>query len=182
MTLPQFDFRSLLAAARPNALGARAWALAGIVLVLDQITKAWILYGLDLPSKLRIELSPVFDLTMVWNQGVSFGMLQADSDFGRWFLVVFSLIVAVLLAAWVRTAERRLFAASVALIVGGAIGNAIDRIRFGAVADFLDFSGLGFPWVFNVADSGITVGAVLLLVDAWLSERRGGVGEEPGKG
>lgn len=161
-------------------------SIAGIVFVLDQITKFLVLGPLGFsPEGCRerdlgcgfIELSPIFDLRMVWNQGVSFGMLRADSDIARWVLVAVQLGIAAVFAAQLPGAGRRVSAAALGLIVGGAIGNVIDRIRFGAVADFLDFSGLWFPWVFNVADAAITVGASLFFVDlVFFAE------SEPGKG
>jgi len=95
----------------------------------------------------------------------------------RWILSLFSIGVAVALGIWVMKAERRLLAAAIGLVIGGAIGNVIDRVRFGGVVDFLDFSGTGlFPWIFNIADSGITIGVALLILDSFLSERRSKVG------
>ena len=118
---------------------------------------------------------PVFNLTYVLNTGVSFGLFGGGA--GRWILSVFSVVVAGLLAWWATRADRRLLVAAIGLVMGGAIGNVIDRIRFGGVVDFLDFSGTGlFPWIFNIADSGITVGVVLLILDSFLSERRSTVG------
>ena len=87
----------------------------------------------------------------------------------RWVLAVFSLAVSIGLAVWVRKVARPLTAIAIGLIIGGALGNLIDRVRFGWVVDFLDFSGLHFPWVFNVADSGITVGVALLLAETLLT-------------
>lgn len=148
-------------------LGLFAYLGALIVLVLDQLSKHWILYVHDLPAKLTTEVIGPLSLTMVWNRGVSFGLMRADQDLARWGLTVFSLIVAVVLAVWVRNATRPLLAAGLSMIIGGAIGNAIDRARFGAVVDFIDVQRLGFfPWVFNVADAGITVGVVVLLLDS----------------
>lgn len=162
-----------------------AYLLALAVVALDQISKAWVLYGLRLAERYRVELSPVFDLTMVWNRGFSFGLLSDGGPVARWLLVIFSVLVTAALAVWatkpgvaashpVRVAGRTvpLMAPALGLIMGGAVGNAIDRARFGAVVDFLDFSGLMFPYVFNVADAGITAGVILLLIDAFLSDRR----------
>jgi signal peptidase II len=104
---------------------------------------------------------------------VSFGLLRADADLTRWALAAFSIIVAVVLAVWVRGATRRLAAVALGLVIGGAVGNVVDRIRFGAVADFLDFSRLWFPWIFNVADAAISCGVALLLLDMLLQERQG---------
>jgi signal peptidase II len=146
-----------------------AYGLAALVIVLDQLSKWWILELVRLPERLSVPVFPGFSLTMVWNRGVSFGLFRADEDFGRWLLAAFSLAAAVALALWARRAERPLLAVSLGLVIGGALGNLIDRVRFGAVVDFLDFSGLWFPWVFNVADSAITVGVILLLLDSVLA-------------
>jgi signal peptidase II len=144
-----------------------AYGLAAVVIVIDQLSKWWITGPLDLPMKQHLPvLPPLFNLSMVWNRGVSFGMLRADADIGRWGLALFSAAVAVGLAIWARKLDRKLPAVAIGLVVGGALGNLIDRVRLGAVVDFLDFSGLYFPWVFNIADSAITIGVVLLLLDS----------------
>lgn len=135
------------------------------VLALDQLTKYWILNIVRLPEVGQIDVSRFFDLTMVWNYGVSFGALKADASWERWALVGLSTIIACVFSVWLLRAQRNLTILALALVIGGAIGNVIDRIRFGAVADFLDFSAMYFPWVFNVADSAITVGALLLAYD-----------------
>lgn len=149
--------------------GLPAYALAAVVIVLDQLSKYAILEMVRLPERLTVPVLPVFSLTMVWNRGVSFGLFRADAELGRWLLVAFSVAVALALAVWARRVERRLTAVALGLVIGGAVGNLIDRVRFGAVVDFLDFSGLWFPWVFNVADSAITVGVALLLLDSLLT-------------
>ena len=153
-----------------------AYAFAAAVIVLDQITKAWMLYGLHIREVGQIRvLEPIFNLTFVLNRGVSFGLLTGGET-GRWLLTVFSIAVAGLLAFWATRADRRLLITAIGLIMGGALGNVIDRIRFGGVVDFLDFSGLYFPWVFNVADSAISIGVVLLIADSFISERSAKVG------
>lgn len=147
--------------------GWTAYALALATIALDQLSKWWVLGVLDLPARLRIAvLPPVFNLTMVHNAGVSFGLLRADAALGRWALALFSFAVAGGLAWWARRAARPLSAAALGLVMGGAVGNAVDRVRVGVVTDFLDFSGLHFPWVFNVADSAITVGVALLVLES----------------
>ena len=147
--------------------GWSAYALACAVIIIDQAVKYWILTGLGLqPGETRPVLGPLH-LTLVANRGVSFGFLRADQDFARWGLVAFSLIVAALIVWWARRAHRGLQAIGYGLIAGGAIGNAIDRARFGAVVDFIDVQRIGFfPWVFNVADSAITLGVIALLLDS----------------
>lgn len=157
---------------RITQLGWSAYALALGVFVLDQAVKAWVLYVFDLPARFTVPVAGPFSLTMVWNRGVSFGLMTANQDLARWALVAFSVVVAAALVWWARKADRRIMALSLGLIIGGALGNALDRARFGAVVDFLDFSRMMFPWVFNVADSAISVGVVLLLVDSVLSERK----------
>ena len=147
-----------------------AYGLAVLTIVLDQLSKLWVLNVFDLPSKGSVHVGGPVSLTMVWNEGVSFGLVRAEQDLTRWALVVFSLAVAAFLAVWARKIEKPLLAIAVGLVMGGAVGNAIDRARFGAVADFLDFKALYFPWVFNIADSAITVGVVLLLLDSLRSE------------
>ena len=156
---------------KPAAVTRLAWAayaLAAAVVVIDQFSKFWILEVFALPSRGQVEITPFFNLTMVWNQGVSFGFLRAEQDIARWGLVVFSLVVAGALAVWARRTDEPLRCAALGLVIGGAIGNMIDRVRFAAVVDFLDFSGLHFPWVFNVADSAITVGVILLILESFL--------------
>lgn len=154
-----------------------AYGFAILIVVVDQLTKAWVLDGLGLrfEGQSIAVLAPIFHITLVHNEGVSFGLFGDGS--ARWMLSVFSVAVAGVLGWWALRAERRLLITAIGLIMGGAIGNVIDRIRFGWVVDFLDFSGTGvFPWVFNVADSAITVGVVLLILDSILSERAAKVG------
>jgi len=159
----------------PTSIPRIAWAAYGFalaVIVLDQLSKAWILDGLSLREAGRVfVMHPVFNLSYVENTGVSFGLFGGGS--ARWFLSLFSVVVAAGLAWWATQADRRILISAIGLVIGGAIGNAIDRIRFGYVVDFLDFSGTGvFPWVFNIADSAITVGVVLLVLDSVLSDRK----------
>ena len=159
----------------PTSIPRIAWAAYGFalaVIVLDQLSKAWILDGLSLREVGRVfVMHPVFNLSYVENTGVSFGLLGGGS--ARWFLSLFSVVVAAGLAWWATQADRRILISAIGLVIGGAIGNAIDRIRFGYVVDFLDFSGTGvFPWVFNIADSAITIGVVLLVLDSVLSDRK----------
>jgi signal peptidase II len=154
-------------------LGLAAYGLAALIVLLDQASKRWILGVFDLPSKISVPLAGPLHLTMVWNRGVSFGLLRADADLTRWTLAAFSIIVTIFLAIWARSSTRGLSAAALGLVMGGAVGNVIDRIRFAAVADFIDVSRLWFPWIFNVADAAITCGIILLLIDMLLQERQG---------
>jgi signal peptidase II len=150
-----------------------AWGLALAVVVLDQLTKAGILgsAGVADVSQIRdghlfAEVIPgVLRFTMVRNDGVSFGLF--GGGWARWLFSVFPFVVAAVLGWWALRANRRLLVAALGLIIGGALGNAIDRIRFGFVVDFIDVSATGvFPWVFNVADCAVNVGVALLILDA----------------
>lgn len=114
---------------------------------------------------------PGFSLHLIWNRGVSFGALQADG-IARWVLFILTAGIALGFLAWLFLTRSRITALALTLVVGGAVGNLIDRARFGAVMDFLDFRGLYFPWIFNVADSAITIGAIILLLDQLLVGRR----------
>ena len=161
-----------------------AFGFALIVIVLDQLTKAWIMGGLDLREMGHIQvLPPLFNLTWVENRGVSFGLFGDGS--ARWMLSAFSIAVAGILGWWALKADRRLLITAIGLIMGGALGNVIDRIRFGYVVDFLDISGphlflgsmkINFPWIFNVADSAICIGVVLLILDSVRAEQEAKVG------
>ena len=156
-----------------------AWAAYGFalaVIVLDQLSKFWILEGLDLREVGRVLIAPpILNFSYVENDGVSFGLFGGGS--GRWILSIFPLVVAGFLGWWALKAERRTLIAALGLVIGGALGNAIDRIQYGYVVDFIDFSGTGvFPWVFNVADSAINIGVLLLIIDSVRSERKQAVG------
>lgn len=156
-----------------------AWAAYGFalfVIVIDQISKAWILDGLSLREVGRVFIAPpILNFSYVENTGVSFGLFGGGA--ARWALSLFSIVVAGALAWWALKAERRTLVAAIGMVIGGAVGNAIDRVRFGYVVDFIDFSGTGvFPWVFNIADSAITIGVLLLILDSVMSERKHAVG------
>jgi lipoprotein signal peptidase len=145
-------------------------ALAVIILVADQASKWFILEVLRLPEVRHIPLIALgplgFDLTMVWNRGVTFGMFAGDQA-TQWVLGGLALVIAALLLAWMRRAENRATALALGAVVGGAIGNVIDRIRFGAVVDFADAHAWGWHWyVFNVADAAIVLGVATLVGDA----------------
>jgi signal peptidase II len=154
--------------------GVVAYAVAVLTLILDQLSKFWVLHILDLPDRGTVPVLPVFSLTMVWNPGVSFGLLRAQGAIGRLMLAAFAGAVVIGLGVWARRLERPLTAVGVGMVMGGAFGNnLIDRLRFGRVVDFLDFTGLGFfPWVFNVADSAITIGVILLILDSFTPGRK----------
>lgn len=155
-----------------------AYGFALLIIVLDQLTKAWILSLPDVASIEQIPVGyvfaevfpPILRFTFVHNTGVSFGLFGGGE--ARWGLTIFSVLVSGALAWWATRADRRLLITAIGLVIGGALGNVIDRVRFGYVVDFIDVSGTGvFPWVFNVADSAITIGVVLLIIDSFLSDR-----------
>jgi signal peptidase II len=134
---------------------------------IDQAHKAWMLYVYDIGAKAPVAVTPFFDLVLVWNQGISYGLLPQESAAGRWGLILFALGASVALAVWLARLESRLTAIAIGLIIGGAIGNAIDRILYGAVADFFSFHAYGYQWyVFNIADTAIVAGVVGLLYDS----------------
>ncbi len=157
---------------RISPLGKVAYGVAAAVAISDQLSKWLILNVVHLPERQQVAVAPpVFNLSMVWNHGVTFGMFRDSGEVGRWALVAVAAAVVIVLIGVARTAERWLVAAGLGLILGGAIGNnLIDRVTIGAVADFLDFSGIrvfgmNFPWVFNVADIAIDAGIACIAVD-----------------
>jgi signal peptidase II len=149
-------------------LGLRV-ALA--IVIVDQLSKWWIVSHVMVPPKI-IAVFTSFNLVMGWNRGVSFGMFDSTSPMHQWLLIGLAIVVVVVLLVWLKRAESRLIALSLGLIIGGALGNVIDRIHYGAVADFLDFYIADYHWpAFNAADAGITVGAVILVLDSLLAGR-----------
>ena len=143
--------------------------VAGLTLIADQADKAWMLYVYDIGAKGTVRLAPFFDLILVWNRGVSYGLFPQESGLGRWVLILFALTSALALLVWLARITSPLAAVCVGLIIGGAVGNAIDRILYGAVADFFSFHAFGFEWyVFNVADTAIVAGVAALLYDSFI--------------
>ncbi|MSO74925.1 MAG: signal peptidase II [Alphaproteobacteria bacterium] len=137
-----------------------------LVVVLDQLTKWFARDALWEPPS-RIEVFSFFDLVAVENRGISFGMLESVSGFGPWLIAGIALAIAVALVVWLTRTRRRLPAIALGLIVGGALGNVIDRARLGWVIDFIDLHAGDYHWpAFNIADAGITIGVGLLLIDA----------------
>lgn len=141
--------------------------LGAAVVALDQLSKWWILYAFNLPFKGMVEVLPFFNLAMVWNRGISFGLMAADGDLGRWLLSSVAIVIILALVAWLRQVTTRFLAVAVGLVIGGAVGNLIDRMRFGAVVDFIQLHAAGYSfYVFNIADAAISMGVALLLWDA----------------
>jgi signal peptidase II len=163
----------------PRRLGL---ALAAAVFVLDQALKAWILFVFRLPERPPVRVWPFFDLVMVWNRGISYGLFQQDGDLGRYGLVALSIVAAVGLGIWLLRSQTILVAVALGLLIGGALGNAVDRTLYGAVADFVLLYWIPFfPYVFNLADSAIVAGVGLLLYDSLFVDgrRRASDGVDP---
>lgn len=140
---------------------------AALVLVADQASKWAILSVLELPRTGQIVLAPVLNLTMVWNHGVTFGLLTGVGIWAHWLLAGVALAVVGALAVWLFRAENRMVAIALGAIAGGAVGNVIDRVRFGAVVDFIDAHLGAWHWyVFNVGDAAIVCGVVALLIES----------------
>jgi len=151
-------------------------ALFIVVLIADQASKEWILRGLDLPLLGRVEVLPVLELTMTWNQGVTFGLLNGGVV-GPLVLGGIALAIVAVLFFWLRRAENFLVAGALGAIAGGAVGNVIDRVRYGAVVDFIHLHAGAwdpFRYVFNLGDSAIVCGVAALLIDGMWPSQKGG--------
>ncbi len=147
--------------------GLRLGLVAAILVILfDQATKWWIMAVVMQPPRI-IPVTPFFNLVMGWNRGISFGLFDGDSAVNVWILPLVALAIVAALVVWLRRVQGVWLASAIGLVIGGALGNVVDRLRFGAVADFLDFHVAGYHWpAFNVADSGITVGVAMLVLDS----------------
>jgi signal peptidase II len=162
--------------ARTLPVAASGWRwlpLAAAVILLDHLVKAWIQHHFVLFD--RVHVLPVLDIILTYNTGAAFSMFAGGAKWVRWLLVALALVVSVVLTVWLRRLNGRLHAllcCGLALIIGGALGNMLDRLAIGRVIDFVHvhWGGAYFP-AFNVADSAITIGAVLLLIDAWRESR-----------
>ncbi len=149
---------------------APAYLTALAIFVADQVSK-WIITGpLDLERVQQIDLLPIFNFTWVRNFGISLGLAQAQNDTHRWLLVALTAAIALAVAWWIRREDKQGDRLALGLVLGGAIGNIVDRVRFGYVVDFLDlhFGELRPFYVFNVADAAISIGVVILLLRALL--------------
>ena len=147
-----------------------ALAVAAATAAVDQAAKLWLLFGLDLPARGIVRLTPFLDLVLTWNTGISYGLFRQQGPFGQGALLALKAVAVVLLWIWLARTSSRLAALSLGLIIGGAIGNAIDRLAYGAVADFVLFhvttATFSFNWyVFNLADVAIVAGVIGLLFE-----------------
>ncbi len=147
-------------------------AAALVVLAADQASKYWVLDILRLPRIGQLRLLPVLDFTLVWNRGVTFGLLNGLGPGSGALLAIFALVIVAVLGFWLRRAETRLTAVALGAIAGGAVGNVIDRLRFGAVVDFIHAHLGNWSWyVFNVADAAIVCGVAALILGARFTRR-----------
>lgn len=165
--------------ARPATIGSparssarpvvRGLGLAAVIIAVDQLTKWVMLYVVMVPPRF-IEITPFFNFVYVWNRGISFGLFNTDSPWNRWLLSALALAIVAFLLIWLWRAHHPLVIVALGLIIGGALGNVIDRSLYGAVFDFLDVHAYGYHWpAFNIADSAITIGVSLLVVDSVLA-------------
>jgi signal peptidase II len=147
---------------------------AAVAAAADQVHKIWMIGLFESEGVSKFTLTPFFDVVMIKNPGISYGLLKQDTEIGRWALAAFSLCAVFALVYWIAHLQMRLSAMSVGLIAGGALGNAVDRIRFGKVVDFFSFHiGDSFHWyIFNLADVAIVAGVAGLLYDSLISSHK----------
>ena len=150
------------------------FAVAALVLLLDQLAK-WVVTGPLALNRLgdQLVLLPIFNFTYTQNQGISLGLLNATNPIGRWLLVAMTAAIAVAVAVWITREKNRVDQVALGMVLGGALGNILDRARFGFVVDFADLHFGDFrPFlVFNVGDAAISIGVVILLLRAFLSRK-----------
>lgn len=146
---------------------------AALLLILDQLSKWYMLNVYDLPAKYSVEILPFLNFTMVWNEGISMGFFSDGGDTGRWILVGLTSIVVIFLLRWLSQGTTKPVAYALGAVIGGAVGNIIDRVVHGAVADFIHMHAFNSSfYVFNVADAGISLGVIILLIDGLKSENK----------
>ena len=150
-------------------------SIALVTLVADQVHKWWMLDIYRIQDRGRVTITPFLDLVFVLNQGISYGLFAQQGDLGQWVLAGFATLAAIALACWLAAGTGGwIWTISVGLLIGGAIGNGIDRVRLGGVADFFSMHAFGFYWyVFNIADVAIVAGVIGLLYDSFRPSRNG---------
>jgi signal peptidase II len=142
-------------------------AIALLTFSCDQASKLWLLFAYDLPAREPLILGPYVSFIVVWNRGISYGLFQQNSELGRWALIAVSVIATVAITVWLNRTTSRPLALALGLIAGGALGNLVDRLAYGAVFDFVYLHAGRFSWyVFNLADAAIVAGVVGLLYDS----------------
>ena len=156
---------------RKSVLG---FSVAAIVFILEQITKWLVLGPLDLRNTQSVEVLPIFRLNYTENHGISLGLFQASSDAMRWVLVLVTAAIAIGVAWWIGREEKRWDQIALGMVLGGALGNILDRVRHGYVVDFADLHFGDFRpfFIFNVADAAISIGVAILLLRAFLVKER----------
>jgi signal peptidase II len=157
-------------------LSATGLVTAAVVCALDQTVKLWLLFSFNLAERGPVAIAPFVDLVLAWNTGISYGWFQQEGPFGQWALLALKSIAIALIWIWLARAQSRLTGIGLGLIIGGALGNAIDRLAYGAVADFvllhIDTAGWRFNWyVFNLADVAIVAGVAALLYESLYGAR-----------
>jgi signal peptidase II len=156
-------------------------AVAAITCAVDQASKFWLLLDFDLGGRSPYSLTPVIDLSLTFNTGISYGLFPQDGPVGAWALLAFKVVAVIFLSAWLTRVTLRLTAVALGLIIGGAVGNAIDRLHWPGVMDFvlfhIDTASFSFRWyVFNLADVAIVAGVIGLLYESFM---RGGAVKAP---
>jgi signal peptidase II len=152
----------------------RSGLLAAVAtLITDQASKAWLLHVFDIAHRGTVRVTPFFDLVLAWNIGISFGLLQNDSEAAQLALMTVKVLAVIALGIWMTRSQTRMAAVALGLIIGGAVGNGIDRLVYGAVVDFalfhLQLRENTYDWyVFNLADAAIVAGVIALLYDSFL--------------
>jgi signal peptidase II len=155
-------------------INMRRWRFYGLLLLfsgfaIDALHKAWMLFVYDIFTKQPVEVLPFLDLVMVWNYGVSYGLFQQETETGRLILIAFKTVAIIALLIWLFRSKEPLVCIALGLIIGGAASNLLDRIIYGAVADFFFFNIGDFRWyVFNLADVWIVCGVGVMLVDIFI--------------
>lgn len=144
-----------------------------VTLFADQLSKHYVLFVMEMPLREPVPVTGFFNLAMVWNRGVSFGLFAEDGPWRQWKLIALAAVLSAGMLWWLyKKVTVRHEAVAIGMVLGGAVGNVIDRLRFGAVADFLDFHVAGFHWpAFNIADSAICIGVAILLLGGILPRR-----------
>jgi signal peptidase II len=165
---------TVLCGARRMTARLRAGIIAAIItLIVDQASKLWLLYGFDIGHRGTVKVTPFFDLVLAWNIGISFGWFQNDNAAAQIALMIVKILAVIALAIWMTRSQTVMATVALGLIIGGAIGNGIDRLAYGAVVDFALFhvqiGGNTFNWyVFNLADVAIVAGVMALLYDSFV--------------
>ena len=164
-----------------GVMSALGLAVAAATAVADQAVKLWLVDVFDLGSREQVAVTPFIDFVLTWNTGISYGLFPQDGEFGQWALLAFKVLVVAFLWVWLARTQSRLGAIALGLIIGGAVGNAIDRLHWPGVMDFVLFhietGGSSFRWyVFNLADVAIVAGVIGLLYD---SRRIGSAAKAP---